>query len=384
MIDLQRLRNQFAERYKTDTRLFSAPGRVNLIGEHTDYNEGFVLPVAANLRTYVAAAPRNDNTVRVYSCDVDDEVTFQLNQEEIKARGWFNYVYGVARVLQDQGHRLLGANMVVSSEVPRGAGLSSSAALEIAFGFALLKLSGDKIDLFQLAIAAQRAEHLFVGTKSGLMDQLTATFAEQNQALLIDCRSFEMTILPLHMPDTEVVICDSKVKHELASSAYNQRRAECDQVVDLLRQKKPNVKALRDLTLSDLDLTSDLPDPLSQRARHVVTENARTVRAAEALKVGNLPLLGRLMTESHVSLRDDFQVSCPELDLLVDLAIVQEGVLGSRMMGGGFGGCTVNLLHREVLTRFSETMAIKYHQATGIAPTCYLVKADGGVREHKL
>ena len=384
MIDLQRLRNQFAERYETDTRLFSAPGRVNLIGEHTDYNEGFVLPVAANLRTYVAAAPRNDNTVRVYSCDVDDEVTFQLNQEEIKARGWFNYVYGVARVLQDQGHRLLGANMVVSSEVPRGAGLSSSAALEIAFGFALLKLSGDKIDLFQLAIAAQRAEHLFVGTKSGLMDQLTATFAEQNQALLIDCRSFEMTILPLHMPDTEVVICDSKVKHELASSAYNQRRAECDQVVDLLRQKKPNVKALRDLTLSDLDLTSDLPDPLSQRARHVVTENARTVRAAEALKVGNLPLLGRLMTESHVSLRDDFQVSCPELDLLVDLAIVQEGVVGSRMMGGGFGGCTVNLLHREVLTRFSETMAIKYHQATGIAPTCYLVKADGGVREHKL
>ena len=142
MIDLQRLRNQFAERYKTDTLLFSAPGRVNLIGEHTDYNEGFVLPVAANLRTYVAAAPRNDNTVRVYSCDVDDEVTFQLNQEEIKARGWFNYVYGVARVLQDQGHRLLGANMVVSSEVPRGAGLSSSAALEIAFGFALLKLSG--------------------------------------------------------------------------------------------------------------------------------------------------------------------------------------------------------------------------------------------------
>ena len=383
MVDLQMLRSQFVERYGTEPRLFSAPGRVNLIGEHTDYNEGFVLPIAANLRTYVAAAPSDNDTFRVYSCDLANEVSFQLGQPDKYARGWCNYVYGVAQVLQDSDYDLEGANVLVSSEVPRGAGLSSSAALEIAFGFALLKLGGREFDPFALATAAQRAEHLFVGTKSGLMDQLTSIFAEKDKALLIDCRSFEMTAVAVQMSDIEVVICDSKVKHELANSAYNQRRAECDQAVELLQQNDPNVKTLRDLTCSDLHLVTDLPDPLLRRSRHVITENARTIRGAEALKVGELRILGQLMTESHVSLRDDFEVSCRELDLLVGLSAAQDGVLGSRMMGGGFGGCTVNLVHRDNIAKFSESIAAEYLQITGVSPQFYVIKADSGVREHR-
>lgn len=384
MVDLPMLRTQFAERYGTEPRLFSAPGRVNLIGEHTDYNEGFVMPIAANLRTYVAAAPRDDNTFRIYSRDLANEVSFQLEQPNKYAPAWCNYVYGVAKVLHDSDHDLQGANVLVSSEVPRGAGLSSSAALEIAFGFALLQLSGRPFDLFALATAGQRAEHLFVGTKSGLMDQLTAVFAEKDRAFLIDCRAFEMTAVTLPRSDIEVVICDSKVKHQLANSAYNQRRAECDQAVNLLQQKGRNVKTLRDLTCSDLQLITDLPDPLLRRSRHVITENARTLRGAEALKVGDLRLLGQLMTESHVSLRDDFEVSCRELDLLVELSGAQDGVLGSRMMGGGFGGCTVNLVHRDKITKFSEGIAADYLRITGVSPQFYLIKADTGVREHKL
>ena len=222
MISLQQLREIFTERYGSEPRLFSAPGRVNLIGEHTDYNEGFVLPMAANLRTYVAAAPRTDNTIRVYSCNRQDEVAFVMNADQRTSRGWVNYVYGVSRELSDDGHTLVGANVAIASEVPAGAGLSSSAALEISFGFALLRLSVRDFDPLELAFAAQRAEHRYVGTKSGLMDQLTCIFGLTDQALLIDCRTLELTPIPLRLGEVAVVVCDSKKKHELASSAYNQ------------------------------------------------------------------------------------------------------------------------------------------------------------------
>jgi galactokinase len=384
MVELESLRRTFRELYGNEPRLFSAPGRVNLIGEHTDYNEGFVLPMAANLRTYVAAAPRADDTIRVFSCDLHDHAEFTLSGSEIPAKGWRSYVYGVCQVLKSNGHDLVGANVAIASDVPRGAGLSSSAALEISFGFALLRLSTRDFDPLELALVAQRAEHHFVGTRSGLMDQLTAVFADSNQALLIDCRSREITALPMVLDDVAVLVCDSKVKHELATSAYNQRRSECERAVELLKNKKPGVTALRDLSIADLHLIEDLPEPLQRRSRHVVTENDRTLRAAEALASGDFPMMGELMRKSHQSLRDDYEVSCRELDLLVELAAAQDASLGGRMMGGGFGGCTVNLVRRQGIDNFRNEVVSSYHKVTGLEAEVFVIEAGQGVREHEV
>ena len=383
MVELEGLRRTFRELYGTEPRLFSAPGRVNLIGEHTDYNEGFVLPIAANLRTFVAAAPRPDDTIRIYSCNLQDHAEFSLSASEPPAKGWRSYVYGVAQVLRSNGHDLVGADVVIASDVPRGAGLSSSAALEIAFGFALLRLGTRDFDLLELALAAQRAEHHFVGTKSGLMDQLASVFADTNQALLIDCRSLEFTAIPMVIDDVGVIVCDTTVKHELATSAYNERRAECEQAVELLKEKKPGLKALRDLSITDLPLIEDLPQPLQQRSRHVITENDRTLRGAEAFAAGDFQLLGELMLRSHQSLRDDYEVSCRELDLLVELADAQDATLGGRMMGGGFGGCTVNLVRREGIEDFRNDVVRNYDEVTGLKADVYVINADRGVQEHQ-
>jgi galactokinase len=383
MVELEGLRRTFRELYGSEPRLFSAPGRVNLIGEHTDYNEGFVLPMAANLRTYVAAAPRADDTIGVYSCNLQDHAEFTLSGSEIPTKGWRTYVYGVSQVLRSTGHELVGANVAIASDVPRGAGLSSSAALEISFGFALLRLSTRNFDPLELALAAQRAEHHFVGTRSGLMDQLTSVFANANHALLIDCRSLEITAIPMVLDDVAVIVCDSKVKHELATSAYNQRRAECEQAVELLKEKKPGLKALRDLSIADLHLIEDLPEPLRRRSRHVITENDRTLRGAEALASADSLLLGELMRRSHQSLRDDYEVSCRELDLLFELADAQDAALGGRMMGGGFGGCTVNLVRREGIENFCNDVVRNYYEVTGLNAEVYVIEADSGVQEHE-
>lgn len=383
MVELESLRRTFVELYGNEPRLFSAPGRVNLIGEHTDYNEGFVLPMAANLRTYVAAVPRTDDTIRVFSCDLHDHAKFSLSESEPPAKGWRSYLYGLSQVLKSNGHDLVGANVAIASDVPRGAGLSSSAALEISFGFALLRLSTRDFDPLELAVAAQRAEHDFVGTRSGLMDQLTAVFADTNRALLIDCRSLEITAIPLALNDVAVLVCDSKVKHELATSAYNQRRSECEQAVELLKEKKPGLAALRDLSIADMHLIEDLPGPLHRRSRHVVTENDRTLRAAEALASGDFVLLGELMRKSHQSLREDYEVSCRELDVLIELAGKQDAALGGRMMGGGFGGCTVNLVRREGIESFRNEVVSNYHKVTGLEAEVYVIEPDRGVREHE-
>jgi len=383
MVELESLRRTFRELYGSEPRLFSAPGRVNLIGEHTDYNEGFVLPMGANLRTYVAAAPRADDTIRVYSCDLQDHAEFNLTAAEPPTKGWRTYVYGVSQALKSNAHDLLGANVAIASDVPRGAGLSASAALEISFGFALLQLSARDFDPLQLALAAQRAEHHFVGTRSGLMDQLTSVFAETNHALLIDCRSLEITTIPMVLDDVAVIICDSTVKHELATSAYNRRRAECEQAAELLKEKKPGLQALRDLSIAELNLIEELPEPLRRRSRHVITENDRTLRGAEALASGDIRLLGQLMRRSHQSLRDDYEVSCRELDLLVELADAQDAALGGRMMGGGFGGCTVNFVRRERIEDFRNNVVRNYYEVTGLEAEVHVIEADSGVREHR-
>ena len=385
MVDLAKLRNSFAEISSVEPRLFSAPGRVNLIGEHTDYNEGFVLPMAASSRTFVAVGKRSDGQVWVHSVDLDETASFSLNQKgssQSETKSWVNYIRGMTETLCDEGLTFDGANLVIASDVPIGAGLSSSAALEIAVGFALAEMTGLKISPLELAQSAQKAEHLFVGTKSGLMDQLTAAFAKENHAMLIDCRSFQITQIPMRLPKTVTVICDTRVKHTLVSSAYNDRRRECERAVALLSQKdKPEVRALRDLDLDDLNLIDQLPEPERRRARHVVTENKRTLQAAQALAANDVQELGELMVGSHESLRDDFEVSCPELDVMVDLALSVEGVSGARMMGGGFGGCTINLVDLEKLDLFAERMTAGYQSATGLLPVINVVQPDDGVKE---
>ena len=385
MADLRKLRSAFAELSAEEPRLFSAPGRVNIIGEHTDYNEGFVLPIAANLRTYVAVGPRNDGEVWVHSVDLNETASFSLNPYrsswQTGTGKWISYIQGITHTLSVAGLNFGGANLAVSSDVPIGAGLSSSAALEISVGFALAEMAGLEISRLELAQAAQEAEHVFVGTNSGLMDQLTATLAEKNHAMFIDCRSLEVRQIPMRLSKTVIAICDTRVKHALVSSAYNERRRECERAVQLLRKKKPDVRTLRDVDIDDLSLVEDLPEPERRRGRHVITENERTVHAAQALQANEPGKLGELMVQSHESLRDDFDVSCRELDILFELALHQEGISGARMIGGGFGGCTINLVDRGKLQMFAEHMTVGYQQATGLVPLINVVEADDGVTE---
>jgi galactokinase len=383
VIEREALRNAFAEHYGRAPRLFRAPGRVNLIGEHTDYNEGFVLPMAIDCETVAAAAPRDDRRVRAFSMNLNEAVEFDLDRPGERQRGlWLDYLEGVAWALEDDGVRLKGADLMVSSDVPLGAGLSSSAALEISVGLALASVSGQQVDGVKLALAGQRAEHVYVGTQCGIMDQLVATRAKGGHALLIDCRSLDARPVALDTAKVSIVICDSRVKHELSSSEYNTRRAECERGVEILKGVLPGIRALRDVSVADFSRHAEmLPEPVRRRCRHVVTENERTLQAAEALRRGEMEELGRLMGRSHLSLRDDYEVSCAELNLLVEIAGNFHGCLGARMTGGGFGGSTVNLVRREALEEFRDVVSREYPRVTNISPKIYVSDAGGGAGE---
>jgi galactokinase len=382
-IDKDKLRDSFIRLYGTKPRLFRAPGRVNLIGEHTDYNDGFVLPIAIDRETIVAAAPRIDRLLKVRSTSMSAPVEIDLDRPGSPRRGeWFAYVEGVARALMARGKALVGADLLIESNVPLGAGLSSSAALEISSGLALLGVSEQELDHLTLTLVGRDAEHTYVGTMCGIMDQYVATFGKSNNALLIDCRTLESTEIPVVLSNIEIVVCDTHVKHNLASSEYNIRRAQCEEGVRLLKQVIPNIKALRDVSKSQLDHYQDrLPEVIKRRCRHVITENARTLNAADALTVGDLKGMGTLMSESHRSLRDDYEVSCRELDLMVELAQSASIVFGARMTGGGFGGCTVNLVLRDGFDEFREKVLDGYECQTGLSPSAYIVTPSDGANE---
>jgi galactokinase len=383
VIEREVLHKAFTERYGREPRLFRAPGRVNLIGEHTDYNDGFVLPMAIDRETVVAAAPRQDRQVHAFSLNLSEAAAFDLDHPGRRRRGlWLDYLEGVAQALEETGVRLQGADLMISSDVPTGAGLSSSAALEVSVGLALASLSGHALDGVTLALAGQRAEHEYVGTKCGIMDQFVAALGQTGHALLIDCRSLEATPVPLDTARVAVVICDTNIKHELADSEYNVRRAECERGVELLRQALPGIRALRDVTVADFERYQEvLPEVIRRRCHHVVTENERTLAASEALGRGCLEEMGRLMKESHLSLRDDYEVSCAELDLLVEIAGNFKDCLGARMTGGGFGGSTVNLVRREALSEFQEVINREYPRVTNISPGIYVSNAGDGAKE---
>jgi galactokinase len=375
---LHQLVTDFVRRFNEEPQVFRAPGRVNLIGEHTDYNDGLVMPAAIEFSTLVAASPRKDGKIVVASQQFQEEFEFQLDQPSFRKKRWTNYVQGVAVTLAAAGFQIPGSNLLIGSDVPMGAGLSSSAALEVATGFALLQLAGIKPNLVELAKLCQQAENEFVGTRCGIMDQFVSCLAEQGHCLMIDCRSLKYLKLPV--PDEcALVICNSMVRHELAGGEYNVRRQQCEEGLAILRRFVPQARSLRDITPEQVtQYTGELPEVLYRRCRHVVTEIQRVTDAAAALNQGNMERFGELMRQSHISLRDDYEVSCPELDLLVNIAWQQPGVYGARMTGGGFGGCIINLVKREAV-QVTGYLAAEYQAKTGVQPEIYISGAAAGV-----
>ena len=362
-------------------RTFSAPGRINLIGDHTDYNGGFALPAAIDMATSVTIAPRADRRLSASAEKFPGVVEFAIGVEPLRRGDWGDYVAGVAWILQGAGLALQGGNLHIASDVPLGAGLSSSAALEVAVALALLGISDIEMDRRKLASLCQRAENDFVGVRCGIMDQLTACMGRPDHALLLDCRSLEIKYLPIPA-QVRLAVCNSMVKHNLASGGYNQRRAECDEAVAALSRFLPNVTQLRDVSLEELERnSSSLSATAFRRCRHVVSENQRTLAAAEALGRNDVAGLGPLMNESHRSLRDDYEVSCAELDILVELAQSHAGVYGSRMTGGGFGGCTISVVDESAIESFQQAVREGYARRTGVMCEIYICQAAAGARE---
>jgi galactokinase len=328
----------FANLYHREPAVVAqAPGRVNLIGEHTDYNGGFVLPTAIPQKTQVALAPRSDRMVRVHSSSVEGGILTYMLEEERPGRGWLDYVQGITFVLRMLKHRVSGCDLAIDSNVPLGSGLSSSAALDVALLRAFRQAFNLKLDDKEIAILGQRSENQFVGAQVGIMDPLACSLGELHKALFLDARSLDYQKVPLPA-DADLVVINSGISHQHSAGDYNMRRAECEKACQLL-----GVKQLRDLDVNDLPRIEKLPEPLNRRARHVVTENARVVEAVAALRADNLVRLGQLFYASHYSQRDDYAVSIPEIDLLVNLARQDPNVYGARLTGGGFGGSIVVL-----------------------------------------
>jgi galactokinase len=377
-IDLDAL---FETVFGTQPRIFRAPGRVNLIGEHTDYNDGYVMPAAVGFSTYVAIAPRPDHKLVVHSEEFPGNFEFDLDHLPKKRVGaWCDYVLGVASILRQAGHKFGGANLLVHGKVPIGAGLSSSAALEVSSALALLSLTETRLPLPDIAKLCRRAENEFVGAKVGIMDQFVSCMGKAGYAFFLDCRSLEFQFVPIP-PGLQLVVCNTMVKHDLAAGAYNTRREECEEGVRAFAKWDPLVRTLRDVSEDLLEKhKKDIPVTIWKRCAHVVREDQRTLDAALALKEGNLAQVGNLMRESHASLRDLYQVSCRELDVMVEAAEGLPGFIGGRMTGGGFGGCTVNLVREENAQDFAKRIAERYCDATGIRSQVYLCSAEDGAQ----
>jgi len=370
---------RFEERFGTCPRLVQAPGRVNLIGEHTDYNEGFVFPAAIAFHTQIAIAKREDRSLVVFSENYSERCEFDLDHLPGSRRGhWCDYVVGVVRLLIERLGKLPGANLLIHGDVPHGAGLSSSASLEVAACSAYLNIAEAGLEGTEIARLCQQAENQFVGARCGIMDQFVCVHGRKDHALQLDCRSLEYRLFAVPA-EVRLVICNTMVRHSLAAGEYNQRREECEAAARYFSECLPDVRALRDVTMEDfLQFGEQLPEPIRKRARHVISEDARVLQAAAALERKDLALFGKLMADSHRSLRDDFEVSCEELDLMVRLAEQSDGVYGARMTGGGFGGCAIALVRADQVKRFKTSVGAEYERATGRAPELYVSSAADG------
>ena len=357
---------EFAYRFGRVPTVSRAPGRVNLIGEHTDYNDGFVMPAALEFATLTAASRRPDRRLRVYSMIMDETCEFDLDSPPPGPTGdWSDYILGVALMLESSGRSLSGADLIVWSDVPIGAGLSSSAALEVSCAHALLTESGLPFDPIEIAQLCQRAENDFVGMRCGVMDQYVSCCGVAGHALLIDCRSLASRHVAI-APSLRLLIANSRVRHQHAGGEYNLRREACEEGVRLLSRYLGPIQALRDVTPKQLEAKRrKLPELIYRRCRHIVTENARVLEAERALETGDFVACGRAMNASHVSMRDDFEITCPEVDMLAGLAQTVKGVYGSRMTGGGFGGCTISLIEASAVDKASQILTDGYRIGMG-------------------
>lgn len=372
----QQVKQAFEQRYgEQATYVVRAPGRVNLIGEHTDYNDGFVLPLAIDRALWIALRPRQDHRVALYSLDLEAKTEFRIDILQLgdKDGGWAEYVKGIAWGLQEAGYGLQGWEGVMQGNVPHSAGLSSSAALELAVARAFAIVSDLPWDAANMAQMAQKAENQWVGVNCGIMDQLISAAGQADHALLIDCRLLETEPVPLP-PATAIVVLDTATRRELVDSAYNERRTQCNAAADFF-----HVPALRDVTLEHFEAhANQLDDITRRRARHVISENERTLAAADAMRKAEPIRLGQLMNASHISLRDDFEVSNQALDIMVECAQAESGCYGARMTGAGFGGCAVALVEADRAPKFAYKVAEAYHKRTGLTPNIYLCTASDG------
>jgi galactokinase len=375
------------ERFQTifNTRdeplIVRSPGRVNIIGEHTDYNDGYVLPAAIDKAAYVAISKRADNMISMYANEFGQQHETPLDALSKTEKGWPNYIMGVVDQLQKAGKTVGGFNLLVDGDIPLGAGLSSSAALECATVFALNELFSLNIAKEEMAPIAQHAEHEFAGVNCGIMDMFASLFGKKDHAINLDCRTLHYEYVPLDLKGYKILLLNTNVKHQLSSSAYNTRRQQCEQGVAWVKEHVPSVKALRDVTVAMLDeyvLPKD--ELIYQRCRYVVDENNRLLQACEDLKKGDIHSLGQKMFETHDGLSKQYEVSCTELDFLVDQVRDHKAVLGARMMGGGFGGCTINLVEEGAIEKLAADIKVAYDKATGLSLSHYVASVEDGTK----
>lgn len=360
--------------------IVKGPGRVDLMGSHTDYNDGFVLPVAVNVDVLAGGSLRQDRKIAVYSANFEQLVEFDLDSIEFdNINTWSNYVRGVIHFLQESGVTLRGANMVIHGNVPIGSGLSSSAAIEMATGFLMQTLNGFEMSGPELALIGQKAENKFVGVNTGIMDQFISRLGKKDSALFLDCRTLEYEYVPLDTSKVKIVVCDTMKRRGLVDSEYDLRRSQCEEGARLFARWYPEVKALRDVNSEMYEAhKSDLPEVVSKRVAHVVGENERVLQSRQVLQTADFVEFGKLMNASHDSARDLYEVSCPELEAMVEVTRAAPGSLTGRMAGAGFGGCTVSLVKDDYVEQFIEVVAVEYHKKTQLSPSLYVCTAEDG------
>lgn len=382
MLDINFIKDEFKKQFNENCSVYTSPGRINLIGEHTDYNGGFVFPGAVDCGIMAGIQPNGTTTVNAYSIDLKDKASFDINDPEGPKQSWARYIYGVAREMAKRGVDVKGFDTAFAGDVPLGAGMSSSAALESTFAFAVNDLFGEnKIDKFELAKVGQATEHNYIGVNCGIMDQFASVFGKKDQLIRLDCRSLEYKYYPFEPAGYKLVLVDSVVKHELASSAYNKRRQSCENVVAAMKKHHPEVELLRD---ANFDMLEEVKPEISEedykRAKYVIGEKDRVLAVCDALEKGDYETVGKEMYLTHEGLSKDYEVSCEELDFLNDIA-KKDGVTGSRVMGGGFGGCTINLVKDDLYDKFIEDAKTEFKKKFGKEPKVYNVVISDGSRK---
>ena len=369
----------FKEKFEGEPAVFRSPGRINILGEHTDYNEGFVLPAAINKNIYVAITKRDDDQIKLYACDFNENFSTGTTNIKPATIQWPNYILGVVDQLQKKGYTITGFNMVIDGDIPMGAGLSSSAAVECAAIFALNEIFKLGLSRMQMVPLAQKAEHVFAGVNCGIMDQFASMFGKKGHAIKLDCRSLHYEYVPIDLAGYKIVLFNTNVKHNLAASAYNTRRLQCEAGVSIIQQNHPTVKSLRDVNMEMLKDYVEPVDPLVfRRCKYVVQENERLLVACEHLKNADIKALGAKMYQTHNGLRYDYDVSCKELDFLVDYVKQHADVAGARMVGGGFGGCTINLVKEDAVDNLVNAISSAYNKAMNLSLSTYQVSVENG------